>query len=75
MVRYRPDGSVERIVQMPVKHPTCSAFGGAALDRLHVISSRLDHSDAELAQTPQAGGLYLCDLPVRGLPESRVTSA
>ncbi|MEA9757134.1 SMP-30/gluconolactonase/LRE family protein [Xanthomonas campestris pv. raphani] len=75
VVRYRPDGSVERVVQMPVKHPTCSAFGGAELDRLHVISSRLDHSDAELAQTPQAGGLYLCDLPVRGLPESRVTSA
>ncbi|KAB7772430.1 SMP-30/gluconolactonase/LRE family protein [Xanthomonas maliensis] len=74
VVRYRPDGSVERRVRMPVKHPTCSAFGGADLQRLHVISSRLDHSTEELAGTPQAGGLYVCDLPVAGLPESRIAS-
>ncbi|WP_349780015.1 SMP-30/gluconolactonase/LRE family protein [Xanthomonas sp. WHRI 7065] len=75
VVRYRPDGSIERIVQLPVKHPTCSALGGAALDRLHVISSRLDHSAEELARTPEAGGLYVCDVPIKGLPESRVASA
>ncbi|MCD0258788.1 SMP-30/gluconolactonase/LRE family protein [Xanthomonas melonis] len=75
VVRYRPDGSVDRIVQLPVKHPTCSAFGGAALDRLHVISSRLDHSAEELARMPEAGGLFVCDLAVAGLLESRVASA
>ncbi|PPU78644.1 MULTISPECIES: SMP-30/gluconolactonase/LRE family protein [Xanthomonas] len=75
VVRYRPDGSVERIVQLPVKHPTCSAFGGAALDRLYVISSRLDQSAEELARMPDAGSLFVCDLAIAGLPESRVASA
>lgn len=75
VVRYRPDGSVERSIAMPVKHPTCCAFGGPALDRLHVISSRLDHGDAELAATPQAGSLFQCDPGIAGLPESRVASA
>lgn len=75
VVRYRPDGSVERIVQLPIKHPTCSAFGGAALDRLHVISSRLDHSADELARMPEAGSLFVCDLAIAGLPENRIAGA
>ncbi|HBK46472.1 MAG TPA: regucalcin [Xanthomonadaceae bacterium] len=75
VVRYRPDGSVERSVGMPVKHPTCSAFGGAALDRLYVISSRLDHGEDELQRTPLAGGLFQYETGLRGLPESRVASA
>lgn len=73
--RYRADGSVERSVEMPVKHPTCVAFGGPALDQLYVISSRLDHADDELARTPQAGGLFVCAAGVSGLPESRVALA
>ncbi|WP_166743062.1 SMP-30/gluconolactonase/LRE family protein [Xanthomonas cannabis] len=75
VVRYRPDGSVDRVVHLPIKHPTCGAFGGAALDRLHVISSRLDHSADELARMPDAGGLFVCDVAIAGLPESRVASA
>jgi len=73
--RYRGDGSVERSVEMPVKHPTCVAFGGPALEQLYIISSRLDHEDDELRRTPQAGGLFVCDAGVSGLPESRVALA
>jgi L-arabinonolactonase len=75
VVRYRPDGSVERVVAMPVKNPTCSAFGGADLGTLYAISSRLDHSDDELRRTPQAGGLFAHAAGVTGLPESRVALA
>ncbi|MFT4249599.1 MAG: SMP-30/gluconolactonase/LRE family protein [Pseudomonas sp.] len=75
VVRYRPDGEVDRVVAMPVKHPTCSAFGGAGLDRLYVISSRLDHHEDELADTPDAGSLYQCTPGVAGLPESRIAAA
>lgn len=73
--RYRADGSVERSVETPVKHPTCIAFGGPALDQLYIISSRLDHSDEELQRMPQAGGLFACHAEVRGLPESRIAPA
>jgi sugar lactone lactonase YvrE len=73
--RYTADGRVERSIAMPVKHPTCVAFGGPALDRLYIISSRLDHQDDELQRTPQAGGLFVCEPGVTGLPESRVVLA
>ena len=73
--RYRADGSVERTVETPVKHPTCIAFGGPALDRMYIISSRLDHAEDELRRTPQAGGLFVCTPGVIGLPESRVALA
>ena len=72
--RFRADGSVERTVEVPVKHPTCVAFGGPALDRLYIISSRLDHAKDELRHTPQAGGLFACDAGVTGLPESRMAA-
>jgi sugar lactone lactonase YvrE len=72
VVRYAPDGRIERIVPMPVKHPTCPAFGGPDLRHLFVISSRLDHTAEELARTPQAGGLFACAPGVAGLPEGRV---
>ncbi len=73
--RYRADGTLERQVDTPVKHPTCVAFGGPALDQLYIISSRLDHQDDELQRTPQAGGLFVCAPGVSGLPESRVAVA
>lgn len=72
VVRYAPDGRIERIVPMPVKHPTCPAFGGPDLRHLFVISSRLDHTAEELARTPQAGGLFACAPGIAGLPEGRV---
>ncbi len=73
--RYRADGTVERSVAVPVKNPTCVAFGGPALDHLYIISSRLDHTDDELRNTPQAGGLFVCAPGVAGLQEGRVASA
>lgn len=72
VVRYAPDGRVERIVPMPVKHPTCPAFGGPGLSQLFVTSSRLDHGADELERTPHAGGLFVAATGVAGLPESRV---
>lgn len=40
-----------------------------------MISSRLDQSAEELARMPDAGSLFVCDLAIAGLPESRVASA
>ena len=38
MVRYAPDGSIDRIIEMPVKKVTSLAFGGKDLDVLFVTS-------------------------------------
>lgn len=76
VVRYRPDGSIERIVPMPAKNPSCCTLGGAAFDQLYVSTAREDMSADELAHTPHAGGVYRLPLAdVRGLPESRTVTA
>jgi sugar lactone lactonase YvrE len=80
VVRYRPDGGIQRIVSVPAKNPSCCTFGGASfnalLDQLYVTTAREDTSADELARTPHAGGVYRVSLAdVRGLPESRTATA
>jgi L-arabinonolactonase len=73
IVRYRSDGSVDRVMLLPVKNPSCCTIGGAAYDRLYISSARVDNSVEELARTPGAGGIWQIPLPrALGLPESRI---
>ncbi len=58
IVQYAPDGRVLQRIAVPVKNPTCPAFGGAELEHLMVTSSRKDMSAEELTQMPQAGSLF-----------------
>jgi sugar lactone lactonase YvrE len=67
--RYSPDGELLAVVPLPVAKVTACTFGGPALDRLYITTSRegLD-ADARAAQ-PLAGALFCVDLPgVHGLP-------
>lgn len=76
VVRYRADGSIERIITVPVINPSCCTLGGPAFDQLYVSTAREDMDAQALARTPQAGGIYRLSLQgVRGLPESRVAVA
>ncbi len=68
--RYSPDGTLDREITVPAKNPTCVVFGGDALDRLFITSSRQEMSDAELAHTPDAGGVYVCTPAVRGVVDA-----
>lgn len=56
--RYAPDGALERVVPLPLTHPTSCAFGGAALDELYVTSARVALTAEERARQPQAGGVF-----------------
>ena len=67
IVRYAPDGRIDRIVEMPVAQPTSCAFGGPDLRTLYVTSARDELSDAELAGQPLAGGLFAFEPGVVGL--------
>jgi sugar lactone lactonase YvrE len=70
VVRYDPDGTVERVVQLPVQRPSCPAFGGPELDRLYITSASAHLSGAALAEGPLAGSLLVLDEPgAVGLPE------
>jgi sugar lactone lactonase YvrE len=71
VVRYRPDGTIDRAIGLPVSQPTCCAFGGPALDHLFVTTATQRLDDAALAAQPLAGGLFVVRPGVSGLPEAR----
>ncbi|BFI97299.1 MAG: SMP-30/gluconolactonase/LRE family protein [Rhodanobacter sp.] len=75
VVRYRADGSVDRILPLPARQPTRPAFGGAALDTLYVTSARDGLSAAMLADEPLAGALFAAQVGRRGLREPRFAGA
>ena len=68
VVRYRPDGSVDRIVQMPVEQPTSCCFGGANLDVLFVTSARNGLDREALEQSPLSGSVFALSGVGRGMP-------
>ncbi len=71
LVRFAPDGRVDRVVPLPVQKPTSCMFGGPDLATLYVTSAIWDLEGEALARQPWAGGLLALDVGVRGLPEPR----
>ena len=73
VVRYRPDGSVDRIIAVPADQPSCCTIGGPAYDRLYITTARTGLDDIALAAFPHSGGVFQCLLQDSlGLPESRM---
>lgn len=72
LVRYAPDGTVDRIIAMPVKKVTSVMFGGPDLDVLYVTSMAKPPLPRFPDDGPLRGSLFaIHDLGVRGLPEMR----
>jgi len=69
VIRWAPDGTVDRKIDLPSSLVTSAAFGGDDLDTLYVTTARFGLSDAELAEQPLAGGIFAIDAGVRGVPE------
>lgn len=69
VVRYRPDGRVDREVRLPVGQPTSCTFGGPNLDVLFVTSAREGLGATALADQPLAGSVFAIDVGAQGLPE------
>ncbi len=66
--RYQPDGRLDRVVRLPVTHPTTCAFGGPDLDDLYITSATCALSDEERGRQPSAGGLFRHRPGVAGRP-------
>jgi L-arabinonolactonase len=71
VVRYSPDGTVEREIPVPADHPTCLTFGGPDLDILFITSAWFGIDEANRVRQPHAGSLFALRPGVRGLPEHR----
>lgn len=71
VIRYTPDGKIDREISFPASNLTCCAFGGRDLDTLYVTSARQRMRPDALAREPLAGGLFAVRPGIKGLPESR----
>lgn len=72
VVRYTPDGSVDHVIDMPVRKVTSVQFGGPDLDILYVTSMSRPPLPRFPEDPVQAGSLFaIRGLGITGLPEPR----
>jgi len=69
VVRYLPDGTLDRTIRLPVSCPTSCMLGGPDLRTLFVTSARYSLSEDELRQQPFAGSVFAFQVDVPGIPE------
>ena len=69
--RYRPDGTLDGVVELPTTNPTSVAFGGLDGDELYITSSWVDCEPASRAAQPLAGAIFRCRPGVTGPPSPR----
>lgn len=67
IVRIAPDGSMDRVIEMPVKNITTCCFGGADLSTLYVTTA----SAMKAKNDRLAGSLFAIKTGTRGLAENR----
>lgn len=71
LIRYAPDGVIDRVVQLPVSRPASVAFGGEDYRRLYVTTASRGMTMAQLDAEPLAGRVLTMDVGVAGLPPVR----
>jgi sugar lactone lactonase YvrE len=69
---FRPDGKLERVVEMPVKLTSSVMFGGPDLDKLYVTTIEKNHIGPACEVEEGAGDVFVIEgLGARGVPETR----
>ena len=72
VLRFAPDGSVDRQVTLPVSQPSCVSVGGPDYHDVFITTAQENLTSQQLAAEPQAGGLFHARVDgVRGLAEVR----
>ena len=69
--RYRPDGTLDGVVELPTSNPTSVAFGGDDGGDLYITTSLVDSEHR--ADEPLAGAIFRCRPGVTGQPVPRCT--
>tara|TARA_R110002124_G_scaffold63350_40_gene173448 strand:+ start:7941 stop:8816 length:876 start_codon:yes stop_codon:yes gene_type:complete len=72
VVRHAPDGSIDRVIEVPVSQVTCPAFGGPDLKTLFITTANKNLSADQLAAEKIAGGLFALDVDVAGQAETPI---
>jgi sugar lactone lactonase YvrE len=71
IARYRPDGTLDFEIRVPVLQPTKVAFGGRDLATLYLTTASYRHIPGDQPMGEQAGGLFAIETGYRGIEEPR----
>jgi len=71
VVRYRPDGKIDRVINVSAPHVSCVVFGGPALDTLYITTARHMMRPEDVAENPLSGALFAVSPGVRGLANAK----
>ncbi len=71
VVRYTPDGQVDRVIALPVTNPTCVCLGGPEFKTLYITTARKFLGRDQLRREPLAGSVLAVEVDVPGLAEQR----
>jgi len=71
VAEFGPDGTLQRLIELPCSWPTSCAFGADGFGTLFVTSARFTMTSEHLAAHVQEGGLFALDVGVRGRPQYR----
>jgi sugar lactone lactonase YvrE len=69
--RFRPDGRLDRSLNLPVTLVASCEFGGPRLDHLFVTTARYQMNAEQLLNEPLAGSIFVCRPGQYGLPATR----
>jgi len=72
--RYRPDGTLDGVVEIPTSNPTSVAFGGPDAGDLYITTSWFD-CEPDNRTNPLAGAIFRCRPGVTGRPSPRYVEA
>ncbi|MGH1482514.1 MAG: SMP-30/gluconolactonase/LRE family protein [Geminicoccales bacterium] len=73
VVRFAPDGSVDRVIEVPASLVTNCAFGGDGLSTLYITTASFGLGAEDLEATPDAGNIFSIKPGVRGMPDNHFT--
>lgn len=70
LLRFAPDGSLDRRIEVPISHPTSCVFGGPDLSTLYLTSAQ-----PASGATTFDGGVFSAEVEVTGRPCHRFVEA
>jgi len=69
ITRYKPNGQIDLVVQMPVPYVTSCSFGGPDLKTLYITTASRGLTQEELVKAPLAGYIFALETTTTGLTE------
>lgn len=68
--RILPDGTIDRVIDLPVPRVTCCAFGGPGLATLYITTSQQGMSPDDVAKSPLSGSLFAFTPGIAGVSDA-----